>query len=158
MLDAGLFDFKMAEAFAFMNANANVGTTLTAGEDNMVSFTFTDGLDRDCDPEDAIYTNDGEKLTGDKQPAIRSDGDEGPWMGICKGGYDLDGTDSKLIGDMWFRCKESLAGGFLWPADLIPEPGNYTMVMVPNGRSNSVSQRLATVLLKVGKKCVSGGR
>ena len=99
--------------------------TLTAGKDNIVAFTFPDAF------VDAV---------------MRGEVNEAPWMGICP-----EGT-TELIGKMWHRCKTSRAGGFSWPADLIPDVGDYTMIMVPNSHGGSADAPLGTVELTVGKK------
>ena len=100
--------------------------TLTAGKDNSVAFTFPDG-------------------------AVQQDEEvgEGPWMGICPQGT------TELIGEMWHRCTTSRAGGFSWPADLIPVVGAYTAVMVPNN-GGSADAPLGSVELTVGKKVCRG--
>ena len=73
--------------------------------------------------------------------AVQGEVDEGPWMGFCPQGT------TELIGEMWYRCKTSRAGGFSWPADLIPVVGAYTAIMVPNG--GSADAPLGTVELTV---------
>ena len=59
--------------------------------------------------------------------AIQSDNGAGPWMGICTNGT------TALVGNDWYQCNTSRAGGFVWAADFIPPPGKYTVIMVPKG-------------------------
>ena len=119
-------EFNAEDSVSMFDFAEGGGTaTLTAGKDNSVAFTFPDGA-----------VQQGEEVG------------EGPWMGICPQGT------TELVGEMWHRCTTSRAGGFSWPADLIPVVGAYTVVMVPNG--GSADAPLGSVELTVGKRCMSG--
>jgi ankyrin repeat protein/WD40 repeat protein len=95
-----------AKMLNMFDFKAGGSATLTAGEDNTVAFTYPSEATLD-------HYDDG-----------------GPWMGICS-----HGTTAR-IGDTWYGCNTTRAGGFTWVADRIPPPGKYTAVMMPQDRTS----------------------
>jgi hypothetical protein len=85
--------------------------------------------------------------------AVRSEGELGPWAGLCtlRGSVHRPDHDKLYEEDCWYRISTSRATqGFTWGARYVPKrPGDYVLVLVAKGASTNFRSPLSRILCHV---------